>query len=62
MSRSGVALLRELTEMTGWVDGWTEQLPDTHERVPTVHLPGRVLADLAVVTARRWTTTQTPPR
>jgi hypothetical protein len=44
------------------VDGWTEQLPDTYETALTVHLPGRVLADLAAVTARRWTTTQTPPR
>jgi hypothetical protein len=51
VSRSGVALLRELTEMTGLVEGWTEQLLDTYKAIPTVHAPGRVLADLAVVIA-----------
>lgn len=51
VSRSGVALLRELTEMTGLVDGWTEELLDTYKALPTAHLPGRVLADLAVVIA-----------
>jgi hypothetical protein len=51
VSRSGVALLRELTEMTGLVEGWSEQLLDTYKAVPTVHAPGRVLADLAVVIA-----------
>lgn len=51
VSRSGVVLLRELTEMTGLADGWTEQLLDTYKAVPTVHLPGRVLADLAVMIA-----------
>lgn len=51
MSRSGVALLRELTEMTGLVDGWTEQLLDTYKTFPTVQQPGRVLADLAVTIA-----------
>jgi hypothetical protein len=51
VSRSGVALLRELTEETGLVQGWTEQLLDTYKAVPTVHAPGRVLADLAVAIA-----------
>lgn len=51
VSRSGVALLRELTEMTGLVQGWTEQLLDTYKAIPTVHAPGRVLADLAVTIA-----------
>jgi len=51
VSRSGVALLRELTEVTGLVEGWSEALLDTYKALPTVHLPGRVLADLAVVIA-----------
>lgn len=51
VSRSGVALWRELTEFTGLVDGWTEELLDTYKAVPTVHAPGRVLADLAVTIA-----------
>jgi len=51
VSRSGVALLRELTEVTGLVDGWTEELLDTYKAVPTVHAPGRVLTDLAVTIA-----------
>jgi hypothetical protein len=51
VSRSGVALLRELTEVTGLVQGWTEELLDTYKAVPTVHAPGRVLADLAVTIA-----------
>jgi len=51
VSRSGIALLRELTEVTGLVEGWTEQLLDTYKALPTVHAPGRVLADLAVAIA-----------
>jgi DDE family transposase len=51
VSRSGVALLRDLTVKTGLAAGWTAQLLDTYKAVPTVHLPGRVLADLAVVIA-----------
>ena len=42
VSRSGVALLRELTEVTGLVEGWSEQLLDTYKAFPTVHAPGRV--------------------
>ncbi len=51
MSRSGVTLWRELTEFTGLVEGWTEEMLDTYKAVPTVHAPGRVLADLAVAIA-----------
>lgn len=51
VSRSGVALWRELTELTGLVEGWTEQLLDTYKAMPTVHAPGRVLSDLAVTIA-----------
>src|SRR5690349_21326072 len=51
VSRAGVALLRELTEDTGLADGWTNALLDTYQTFPATHLPGRVLADLAVVIA-----------
>ena len=51
MSRAGVALLRELTVDTGLAEGWTNALLDTYKAMPTVHEPGRVLADLAVVIA-----------
>ena len=51
VSRAGVALLRELTVETGLAAGWTAALLDTYKAVPAVHLPGRVLADLAVVIA-----------
>jgi len=44
-------LLRELTEETGLADGWTEALLDTYKAFPSVHLPGRVLADIAVMIA-----------
>lgn len=50
-SRAGAALLRELTEDTGLVVGWTRELLDTYKALPTVHMPGRVLADLAVMIA-----------
>ncbi|MGH2668642.1 MAG: IS1380 family transposase, partial [bacterium] len=50
VSRAGVALLRELTINTGLGTGWSTALLDTYAGVPT-HLPGRVLADLAVVIA-----------
>jgi len=50
VSRAGVALLRELTISTGLGTGWSEALLDTYQGVP-VHLPGRVLADLAVMIA-----------
>lgn len=51
MSRAGVALLRELSEDCGLVEGWTEALLDTYRAHPALHLPGRVLADLAVTIA-----------
>lgn len=51
VSRAGVALLRELTVDTGLADGWSEVLLDTYKALPSRHLPGRVLADLAVVIA-----------
>ena len=51
VSRAGVALLRELTAETGLAAGWTAALLDTYKALPAVHLPGRVLADLAVVIA-----------
>jgi hypothetical protein len=51
VSRAGVALLRELTEETGLVAGWTNALLDTYKTFPVAHFPGRVLADLAVVIA-----------
>ena len=51
VSRAGVALLRELTVDTGLADGWTNALLDIYETFPAAHLPGRVLADLAVVIA-----------
>ncbi len=51
VSCAGVALLRELTEDAGLAAGWTNALLDTYRAVPAVHLPGRVLADLAVVIA-----------
>ncbi|WP_409497438.1 IS1380 family transposase [Amycolatopsis sp. cmx-11-12] len=50
VSRAGVALLRELTVSTGLGIGWSEALIDTYAGIPT-HLPGRVLADLAVMIA-----------
>jgi hypothetical protein len=50
VSRAGVALLRELTISTGLGTGWSTALLDTYAGLPT-HLPGRVLADLAVMIA-----------
>jgi hypothetical protein len=50
VSRSGVALLRELTEETGLAAGWSTALLDTYKG-PPIHAPGRVLADLAVMIA-----------
>jgi hypothetical protein len=47
----GTLLLRELTVDTGLAAGWTEALLDTYKAFPTRHLPGRVLADLAVAIA-----------
>ena len=35
----------------GWPTGWTDALLDTYKALPPAHLPGRVLADLAVMIA-----------
>jgi Transposase DDE domain group 1 len=51
VSRAGTLLLRELTVDTGLAAGWTEALLDTYRAAPSRHLPGRVLADLAVMIA-----------
>jgi hypothetical protein len=51
VSRAGTLLLRELTVDTGLAAGWTAALLDTYKAFPARHLPGRVLADLAVVIA-----------
>ncbi len=51
VSRSGTLLLRELTVDTGLAKAWTVALLDTYKAFPTVHQPGRVLADLAVAIA-----------
>jgi hypothetical protein len=50
VSRSGVALLRELADRSGLVGGWTAALADTYDG-PWLHPPGQVLADLAVMIA-----------
>ena len=51
VSRTGSVLLRELTVDTGLATGWTRELLDTYKALPTLHMPGRVLADLAVMIA-----------
>jgi hypothetical protein len=51
VSRAGTLLLRELTVDPGLAAEWTEALLDTYKAFPARHLPGRVLADLAVVIA-----------
>ena len=51
VSRTGAALLRELTVKTGLAEGWSAALLDTYKSFPAVHQPGRVLADLAVMIA-----------
>ena len=51
VSHAGAELLRELAGPTGLVDAWDEVLLDTYKTFPTVHMPGRVLADLAVAVA-----------
>ena len=51
VSQAGTALLRELAGESGLVAGWTEALLDTYKAMPTTHLPGQVLADLAVTIA-----------
>lgn len=50
VSHAGTTLLRELAAQTGLVEGWTAALLDTY-RLPPLHAPGQVLADLAVTIA-----------
>jgi len=50
VSHAGAALLRELAAESGLTAGWTAALLDTYQGAP-VHLPGRVLTDLAVTLA-----------
>lgn len=50
VSHAGAALLRELADESGLTQGWTTALHDTYKGTP-VHLPGRVLTDLAVTLA-----------
>jgi hypothetical protein len=51
VSHAGAGLLREMADYTGLVDAWDEVLLDTYKTVPTVHMPGQVLVDLAVAIA-----------
>jgi len=50
VSHAGAALLRELADESGLTAGWTQALLSTYKGTP-VHLPGRVLTDLAVTLA-----------
>jgi len=50
VSHAGAALLRELADESGLTQGWTDALLGTYKGTP-VHLPGRVLTDLAVTLA-----------
>lgn len=51
VSHAGTELLRELAWETGLVEAWDAALLDTYRAFPTVHMPGQVLADLAVAVA-----------
>ena len=50
VSHAGAGLLREMAEETGLVDAWDRVLLGTYKAMP-IHMPGRVLADLAVAIA-----------
>jgi len=50
VSHAGAALLRGLADESGLTEGWTDALLGTYKAIP-VHLPGRVLTDLAVTLA-----------
>ena len=50
VSHAGAGLLREMATETGLVEAWDSVLLDTYKAVP-VHMPGQVLADLAVAIA-----------
>ena len=49
-THAGAELLRELAVYTGLTDAWDAALIGTYKAMPT-HLPGKVLADLAVAIA-----------
>jgi hypothetical protein len=51
VTHAGAQLLRELAVSTGLVDAWNDVLLGTYRALPTRHMPGRVLADLAVAVA-----------
>lgn len=51
VSRAGCALLRELADESGLTEEWSAALLDTYKAMPTAHLPGAVLRDLAVTIA-----------
>jgi len=50
VSHAGAGLLREMAEETGLVEAWDRVLLGTYKAMP-IHMPGRVLADLAVAIA-----------
>ncbi len=50
VSHAGAGLLREMAEETGLVEAWDRVLLGTYKAVPA-HMPGQVLADLAVAIA-----------
>ncbi|HEX5496398.1 MAG TPA: transposase, partial [Mycobacteriales bacterium] len=51
VSRAGCLLLREVADASGVTRAWTAALLDTYRALPTAHLPGAVLRDLAVTIA-----------
>lgn len=51
VSHAGTELLREMAASTGLVERWDEALLDTYKTAPALHMPGQVLADLAVAIA-----------
>ena len=50
VSHAGAGLLREMATETGLVGAWDSVLLGTYKALP-VHMPGQVLADLAVAIA-----------
>jgi type VI protein secretion system component VasA len=50
VSHAGAELLREMAEFTGLSAAWDAALLGTYKALP-IHLPGRVLADMAVAIA-----------
>ena len=47
VSHAGAGLLREMADETGLVESWNEVLLGTYKGIP-LHMPGQVLADMAV--------------